>query len=89
MSDIVLLCTFFGVFIMFSFLLGIKIGISISLKKDIEIKSPLKIIKEHKENKQAELDREYEERIEEINMYNIDAYDGTGLGQKTFPNRKE
>ena len=72
-----------GVFIIFSFIFGIKIGQKISKEEKI-VRNPVKVIKEHKEQKVYEEKKAEQERIDEINEYNIDNYDGTGIGQKTF-----
>lgn len=72
-----------GVFIIFSFIFGIKIGQKINKEEKI-VKSPVKVIRERKEQKVYEEKKAEQDRINEINEYNIDNYDGTGLGQKTF-----
>lgn len=73
----------------FLMLLSFKTGASLSQKREtgekIEIKTPVRAVKdafeEHKENKKlAEL-----EKINEINEWNIEHYDGTGIGQRDFP----
>lgn len=83
--ETIILCTVFGVFILISFITGAVIGQKVSKKESISIKSPAKIIKEHKVKKQIEAKELRENQISEINEYNIDNYDGTGLGQKDFP----
>ena len=87
--ETIIICTIFGVFIMLSFVLGVKIGQSVKNNEKVEIKSPIQAIREHKENKKYQEQRAYEEEVEQINLHNIDIYDGTELGQKTFPTRKE
>lgn len=86
MIDVGLICTIFGIFILFSFIKGIEIGRKMQKDEPIELtlKSPLQFIREQKEKKkQSELE-EKEEAENEINLHNIDIYDGTGLGQKDF-----
>lgn len=81
----VLLVVITGILMLTSF----KIGVIFSQKKEknekIEFKSPLKAIsdsiEEHKENKKLKK----QEEIDAINAYNIEHYNGTGLGQKDFP----
>lgn len=66
------------------FFVGSKIGQAVVKGKDIEaptIKSPMKLYKEHKDNKEAEMERH---RLEVI-MGNIDRYDGTAKGQEDVP----
>lgn len=67
-----------------SFVIGAKIGLSISKKKDITlnpIKAVSESINEHKEKKVADL----EERKLKTMLNNIDNYDGTGFGQSKIP----
>lgn len=86
MIDIALLCTIFGVFILFSFIKGVSIGQKLKKEEaiDISLKNPIKVIKEHREFKKQCEQAEKETEENEINLYNIDVYDGTGLGQKDF-----
>ena len=63
-----------------TFYLGAKIGLGVSTKEKLELPSPVKVIKEHWEEKA----RNEEQKIYETNMENIDIYDGTELGQKDF-----
>lgn len=74
----------FGAFIMFSFYFGVKIGQSTTAGEKVEIKGPIQAIKKHREIVQAKEDEELQNRIEEINLHNIDVYDGTGTGQEQF-----
>lgn len=76
----ILTCTIFGVFMCISFVLGAKIGQIVQRDKPIVIPSlnPVKMVKEHIENKKEK------EEIEKLNtiLDNIDNYDGTGNNQK-------
>ena len=67
-----------------SFVIGAKIGLSVSKKKDITL-NPIKAVNESindkKEKKQADL----EERKLKVMLENIDNYDGTGFGQNKIP----
>lgn len=83
MIESIVYSTITGVFIIFSFIFGISIGKKLNKGENI-VKSPIKAIKEHKEQKIYDEKKAEQERIDEINEYNIDNYDGTGIGQKTF-----
>lgn len=82
MIETIILCTVFGVFIMLSFVFGVKVGQMTKLGEKVEIKTPIQAIKEHKENKQLEREAVKENELIEKMLENIEAYDGTGLGQK-------
>ena len=69
------------VLVFLAFIVGLHYGSKVKKNEVIEMPSPVKVIKEHKINKQKDM----EQQIEEINLYNIDSYDGTELGQKEFP----
>ena len=68
-----------------SFVIGAKIGLNVSKKKDITL-NPVKMVSDsietHKEKKVANL----EERKLKTMLENIDNYNGTGFGQKNIPN---
>ena len=84
MIEAIILCIIVGVFIIVSYSLGLKNGQRLSKNEEVVVPNinPIKVIADEKER--------YEERkkqeIQEINSYNIDHYDGTGLGQKDIPN---
>ena len=84
MIEAIILCIIVGVFIIVSYSLGLKNGQRLSKNEEVVVPNvnPIKAIADEKER--------YEERkkqeIQEINSYNIDHYDGTGLGQKDIPN---
>ena len=69
------------VLVFFAFITGLHYGSKIKKGETIELPSPARVVKEHKISKQ----KDKEQQIEEINLYNIDSYDGTELGQKEFP----
>lgn len=79
--ETIILCTVFGVFILISFLLGIKAGMMMS--KDTKVTNNEKIKKtkpiKNDEFKTNENDDELDE-LAKI-MHNIEVYDGTGEGQ--------
>ena len=64
-----------------SFYIGARVGLAVNRNKDLTL-NPLKAIKEHKEQKEADL----EERKYKTMMSNIDKYDGTSFGQEDIPN---
>ena len=65
------------------FFVGAKVGQKVSKGEKIELPSanPLKAIREHKANKEAEAAQDRKSVI----MQNIDIYDGTPNGQKDVP----
>lgn len=73
------------VLIFFAFITGLHYGSKIKANEVIEIPNPVKKVKEHKQIKKVEEKLDKEAMIEEINLANIDAYDGTELGQQSFP----
>ena len=85
MIEAIILCTIFGVFILFAFAKGIELGQRLNRNERIEIKSPVAVtsekIKEHKTNKTLAEEQE----IMKINLENIDNYNGSSLGQKEIP----
>ena len=81
LTDVVILMGFN----LLSFVIGAKIGLNVSRKKDITL-NPVKMVSDsietHNEKKVANL----EERKLKTMLENIDNYDGTGFGQKNIPN---
>ena len=67
------------------FLIGAKVGQTVSRGEDIKLPTvnPIEIHREHEQKRAA---REEQERIETI-MRNIEAYDGTGAKQEDVPGR--
>lgn len=78
MMDVAILCALFGIFILFSFIKGIQIGIK--LRKDEPIEN-FKIIEPIKDiiNKPSEPELTKEQQIE---WNNINNYDGTRSSQQ-------
>jgi len=69
---------------MFSLIVGVKIGQNCIKGKDIQL-NPIKAIKnEIADNKEEKARSLKKSQIETI-LYNIDNYNGTGLGQKEIP----
>ena len=70
---------------LFSFVIGAKIGVSVSKKKDITL-NPVKMVSESIEQRKEKKVANLEERKLKTMLDNIDNYAGTGLGQKNIPN---
>jgi len=86
--EIMIISALSMVLIFLSFIVGLHYGSKVKNNEPIEI-NPIKKIKEHKEEKKLEEKLDKEQQIEEINLANIDSYDGTGLGQLEFPKDNE
>lgn len=73
----------FGFVCLACFLMGAKVGQAVQKGEKIETPNinPLEAIREHQSRKEAEREQD---RLETI-LANIDAYDGTGRGQKEVP----
>ena len=73
----------FGFVCLACFLSGAKVGQAVQKGEKIETPNinPLEAIREHQSRKEAEREQD---RLETI-LANIDAYDGTGRGQKDVP----
>lgn len=65
-------------------LIGVKIGMSVSNRKEITL-NPVKAIKEHREEKIEKREADLKERQMETMLKNIDNYDGSGFGQQEIP----
>ena len=76
----VLLLIVMGVVNILCFIIGAKVGQTVSKGEKVEMPTlnPLKAIEEAQERKEAKREQD---RISTI-MANIDSYDGTGYGQK-------
>jgi len=73
------------VLIFLAFIIGLHYGSKTKKNEVIDLPNPVKKVKEHIENKKVEEKISKEQEIEEINLANIDSYDGTELGQIEFP----
>lgn len=84
MIEVIILCTIFGVFIIVAYSLGLKNGQRLSKNEEVVVPNvnPVKVVTEEIEKHE---EKKRQEREDVIN-YNIDIYDGTGLGQKDIPN---
>lgn len=75
------------VLIFLAFITGLHYGSKVKNNEVINMPNlnPVKAVKSKIEDKKIEKAREKEQIIEEINLANIESYDGTGIGQKDFP----
>lgn len=73
------------VLIFLAFITGLHYGSKVKNNEVIDIPNPVKKVKERREMKKIEEKLDKEQQIEEINLTNIDSYDGTNLGQIDFP----
>lgn len=85
MWEIVFICSITSILIFSAFIIGLHYGSKIKNNEKIEVINPIKRIDTYFEEKHNKEIVQKEQKIEEINLYNIDNYDGTGLGQKDFP----
>lgn len=67
------------------FMIGAKVGQQVAKGESVEVPSlnPLEAVRKHEAKKEAQ---HQQDRIETI-MGNLEAYDGTGYGQKEVPRR--
>lgn len=83
--EILIISSLSIVLVFLSFIIGLHYGSKIKTGEIIEVPNPIKKVKEHKQIKKIEKKLDKEALIEEINLANIDSYDGTELGQQNFP----
>ena len=83
--EIMIISALSMVLIFLAFITGLHYGSKIKSNEVIDIPNPVKKIKEHKQDKKVEEKLDKEQMIEEINLANIDSYNGTDLGQLEFP----
>ena len=60
------------------------IGFKFSNGKEVNVTNPIVKLREHKTSKEARYEEEKKQMEIETNLHNIDVYDGTELGQKSF-----
>lgn len=79
----VLLVMAVGLLCMASFLMGAKLGQTVTKGEEIKVPSvnPMQAVREHKAKKEAEMKQNEFDKI----LQNIDKYDGTGKGQEDVP----
>lgn len=81
MNNLIVLLAFMSVTSLFNiiaFFIGAKVGQKVSRQEEIKIPNPVTVVNDYKEDKK----RRKEQEELEIMKYNIDIFDGTGLGQK-------
>ena len=77
----ILLCTVFGVFILLSFVIGVRIGQKVNNNEPIEL-NPVKVYKDYKEEEESKRQLKFSEEAMNTMLENIDNYNGTAEGQK-------
>lgn len=87
MLEILIICTSFSVLFCIAFITGLHYGTKVKNNESVELPNPVKIVSNYVEDKQVKENIQREQEIEEINLQNIDKYDGTSIGQKDFPDR--
>lgn len=85
MTETAIICAVFGIFILFAFIKGVQIGVKLRNNEPIKVSNPVKTIKEKKQEKIERKIQNRQQTIMEMNLANIEAYDGTELGQKDIP----
>ena len=83
--EILIISALSMVLIFLSFITGLHYGSKIKSGEIIEMPNPVRQVKQNKQIKKVEEKLDKEALIEEINLANIDSYDGTDLGQRDFP----
>ena len=75
----------FGFINIACFLMGAKVGQTVSKGEEVKLPSvnPMEAYKKHEAKKEAQMEQE---RIDTI-MRNIECFDGTGRGQEDVPGR--
>lgn len=85
MSETLMLIISIGFMNILCFFIGARVGQKVVNNKELNLPNPIKAIKEdiqaYEETKEA---MKEQERLDTI-AYNIDAYDGTSIGQKEIP----
>lgn len=69
----------------FCFMIGAKVGQQVSKGEEVKMPSvnPLEAVRRH----EAKMEAQHQQDRLEVIMSNLEAYDGTGLGQKDVPKR--
>lgn len=83
--EILIISALSMVLIFLAFITGLHYGSKVKNNEVIDMPNPVKKVKERREMKKIEEKLDKEQQIEEINLTNIDSYDGTNLGQIDFP----
>ena len=83
--EIMIISALSMVLIFFAFIIGLHYGSKVKKNEVIEIPNPIKAVNNVVETKKQIDKISKEQQIEDINLANIENYDGTGLGQQDFP----
>lgn len=83
--EIMIISALSMVLIFFAFIIGLHYGSKVKKNEVIEIPNPIKVVNNVVETKKQIDKISKEQQIEDINLANIENYDGTGLGQQDFP----
>ena len=67
------------------FFVGSKVGRAIVKGEKVKMPNPIEAVKEHKAQKEAQKEAEWEQQKIETILHNIECYDGTDRGQKDVP----
>lgn len=78
-----LLLLVMGITNILCFLIGAKVGQTVSKGETIEVPNPVKAAREHKEKQELKFEQDVLDTI----LRNIDNYDGTGSNQEDVPRR--
>lgn len=83
MTDTIILIITIGIINVLTFIIGAKVGQKVVRGQEVELPKfePIKAYKEYQETKEAQKEQEFYRTLSD----NIDAYDGTGIGQKDLP----
>lgn len=68
------------------FFIGAKVGQKVVKGEEVQLPNPIKEIREEIKEREEERAANKEQEMFETLAYNIDVYDGTGIGQKEIPN---
>ena len=83
--EIMIISALSMVLVFLAFITGLHYGSKVKKNEVIEMPNPIRSAKEIVRETRLDKKKDKEQQIEEINLANIDAYDGTELGQKEFP----
>lgn len=83
MENIILIAVI-GLMNIICFFIGAKIGQKVTQGTEIKVPNPVKAVKEEiREYQDSREQKEWQATLD-TNYHNIDVYDGTGIGQKSF-----
>lgn len=85
MIETIILCTIFGVFILFAFIKGVQIGVKIRKDESIELKNPIQYVENKIHEFHADKEMSKEQQIMDMNLLNIENYNGSSIGQQELP----